>query len=143
MRGKSQTCNVKDGRVRVTCPRCAHKKYVAIATNIRKKTIRCPCGLSTLCTINHRVYPRESTCGKALLVIGKGKEFPVYLCDTSLAGIGFLLPYQYSRSISLHQELFIKFRSLSGAMTQRKIHIKTMIANRIGAQFTDISHLSV
>ena len=147
MSGKSQTCNVKDGRIRVTCPRCAKRKYVTIISGIRKKTVRCDCGMSTLCTLNHRRTPRESTCGKALITLQDGKEFPVYLCDTSLAGIGFLIPHQYKRSVSIsnHQEITIKFRSLAGPTVQRKLRIKSIINNRIGAQFLNInnSHFSL
>jgi hypothetical protein len=135
MRGKSQTCNVKDGRIRVTCPRCAKKKYVMIVSGIRKKMVRCVCGMSTLCTLNHRGYPRESTCSKALIILENGRECPVYLCDTSLAGIGFLIPYQHLNSLSNHQEINIKFRSMAGSMIQRKICIKSITNNRIGAQF--------
>ena len=134
MRGRSQICNVKDGRIRIVCPRCGKKKFVTIAANLRKKTIRCMCGLSTPCTLNHRVYPRESTCGKALIILENSKEFPVYLCDTSLAGIGFLLPYQYMSAIANTHELSIKFRSMAGSMAQRRIRIKSILNNRIGAQ---------
>lgn len=134
MRGRSQNCHVKDGRIRVTCPRCDKKKFVMIAAHLRKKTVRCACGMSTLCTLNHRAYPRESTCGKALIILENGRECPVYLCDTSLAGIGFLAPYQYLSAFSPNHEVSIKYRSISGSMVQRKIRIKSILNNRVGAQ---------
>ena len=90
--------------------------------------------MSTICTLNHRVYPRESTCGKAFVILEDGRECSVYLCDISLIGIGFLIPYQYLHSISTHQEINIKFRSMAGSTVQRKILIKSVINNRIGSQ---------
>jgi hypothetical protein len=134
MRGRSQICNVKDGRIRVTCPRCDKKKFVVVVAGLRKKTIRCVCGLSRLYTLNHRAYPRESTCGKALIIVESGKEFPVYLSDISLVGIGFLVPYQYLNAIIPNREISIKFRAQSGSMVQRRIRIKSILNNRVGAQ---------
>ena len=134
MPGRSQICNVKDNRIRITCSRCGKKKYVTIISDIRKKTVRCACGMSTACTLNHRVYPRESTCGKALVTLKDGRECSVYLCDISLTGIGFLIPYQYLHSISTHQEIYIKFRAITGSTVQRRILIKSIVNNRIGSQ---------
>lgn len=140
MRGRSQICNVKDGRIRVTCPRCDKKKFVAVTAGLRKKTIRCVCGLSTPCTLNHRVYPRESTCGKGLVIVENGKEIPVYLSDISLVGIGFLVPYQYLSAIVPNHEISIKFRSLAGSMVQRRIRIKSILSNRVGAEIIGLNH---
>lgn len=137
MHGKSQTCTVKDGRIRVVCTRCAKKQYIAVPAGVRKKTVRCTCGLSALYTLNHRATARESTCGKALIILQNGKECPVYLCDTSLGGVGFNIPRQYSRSLACGQELRIKFRSQSGTTVLRKILIKNLGNNRAGAQFLD------
>lgn len=137
MHGKSQTCTVKDGRIRVTCPRCEKKRYLTVPAGVRKKTVRCSCGQSTLCTLNHRGGPRESTCSKAVVFLKNGRECPVYLCDISLGGLGFLLPFQYLRSIAGGQELLVKYRSTAGSMIQRKIEVKSVTNNRIGAQFVD------
>lgn len=134
---RSQICNVIEGRIRIACPRCEKKRYVAIAAGLRKKSIRCLCGLSTMYTLNHRNALRESSCGKALLVLASGKPCPAYLCDISLGGIGFNVPHQYIRAIKDGQDVSIKFRSQSGTTIQRKIRIKSVIGNRIGAQFLD------
>ncbi len=137
MRGKSQTCNVIDGRIRVTCPRCDKKRYIAVPAGTRKKTVRCHCGMSTLCTLNNRHFPREATCSKGLVVLSNGRECPVYLSDSSLGGIGFLMPYQHLRSVSVDHEIIIKFRALAGTMIQRRLRIKSIASNRIGGQFLD------
>jgi len=137
MRGRSQTCTVKNGRIRVSCPRCDKKRYITVPAGLRKKSVRCACGLSALYTLNHRACPRESTCGNALVFLPNGRQVPVYLCDSSLGGIGFNIPPQYNRSIAANQELSIKFRGGSGATVQRKIRVKNMMSNRIGAQFLD------
>lgn len=137
MQGKSQTCTVKDGRIRLTCPRCEKKRYLAVTPGVRKKMVRCSCGLSILCTLNHRSSPRESTCSKALVLLKNGRECPAYLCDISLGGLAFLLPFQYLRSIAGGQEILIKYRATIGSTIQRKIEVKSVISNRIGAQFID------
>ncbi len=137
MPGRAQTCSVKDGRIRVTCARCAKKRYVPIPPGTRKKTVRCTCGLSTNYTLNHRATARESLSGQALLTLLNGKECPVYLCDRSLGGVSFNIPRQYARSIAAGQDVRIKYRSTGGPTLQRKIRIKNISNNRIGAQFLD------
>jgi len=137
MRGKSQTSTVKDGRIRVVCSRCAKKQYVTVPAGLRKKTVRCSCGQSSLHTLNHRRTMRESTCGKAFIILPNGRECPIYLCDISLGGVGFNIPIQYSRTISNGQDLRIKYRSLTGSSVMRKIRIKNIINNRAGAEFLD------
>lgn len=137
MTGRSQTCSVKDGRIRITCTRCAKRQYVAIPEGLRKKMVRCPCGHSTLCTLNHRAMPRETTCGKAFVILHTGRECPVYLCDISLGGVGFNIPTQYSRAIANGQDLRIKYRSITGSTVLRRIKIKNLGNNRAGAEFLD------
>ena len=86
MRGRAKTCNVVEGRIRVSCPRCERKWYLAVPAGIRRKSVRCTCGMSTQYTLNHRAAMRETTCGKALLFLASGRQCPVYLCDLSLGG---------------------------------------------------------
>lgn len=137
MQGKAQTCTVKDGRIRVICARCAKKRYVAVPQGVRRKTVRCVCGMSTLYTLNHRAFVREITCGKALVILQNGREYPIYLCDLSLGGIGFNIPAQYARSIAAGHDLRIKYRSMTGSSVLRKICIKSLANNRAGAEFLD------
>jgi hypothetical protein len=137
MRGKSQTCTVKDGRIRLTCTRCAKKQFIVIPPGTRKKTARCQCGLSTQLTLNHRATPRESTCGKALIILQNGRQCPVYLCDMSQGGVGFNIPHQYTRSVAVGQEIAIKYRTLTGSSIQRRIRVKSIIYTRAGAEFLD------
>ena len=137
MPGRSQTCSVKDGRIRVTCARCAKKQYLAIPAGLRKKMIRCSCGHSALYTLNHRAAVRESTCGKAFVILQTGRECPVYLCDLSTGGVGFTVPPQYSRTIANGHDLRIKYRAMAGSTVVRKIRIRSMGNNRIGAEFLD------
>jgi hypothetical protein len=137
MPGSSQTCTVKDGRIRITCSRCGKRQYVIIPGGLRKKPVRCRCGQSTLYTLNHRTAPRESTCGKAFLFLLSGRECPVYLCDTSIGGVGFSIPPQYTRSVACGQDLRIKYRTATGSTVLRKIRIKSLGNNRVGAEFLD------
>lgn len=137
MSGRTQTCTVKDGRIRSTCARCARKQYVIIPAGLRKKMVRCNCGHSTYYTLNHRVANRESTCGKAFVILHNGRECPVYLCDISIGGVGFNIPTQYSRAVANGHDLRIKYRSVSGSMVVRRIQIKNLNNQRVGAEFLD------
>lgn len=140
---KSKDCNVVEGRIRIACPRCGKKKFVAVNGGLRKKSIRCLCGMSTMYTLNHRAASRESNCGKALVFLASGRSCPAYLADISLGGIGFNIPHQYVRSIATGQDLMIKFRALSGVTIQRRIRIKSVVGHRIGAQFLDGIHTAI
>ncbi|NLX17774.1 MAG: hypothetical protein GXY53_00625 [Desulfobulbus sp.] len=142
MAGRTKTITVKDGRIRTTCERCLRKQYVVIPAGLRKKMVRCTCGNSTFYTLNHRTSSREATCGKAYIILQNGRECPVYLSDISIGGIGFTVPAQYSRTIAKARDLRIKYRSISGSMVLRRIHVKSMNKNRAGAMFTDIKMLS-
>ena len=137
MRGRAQSCAVKDGRIRVTCSRCNKSRYVAISGGVRKKNVRCPCGLSTMYNLNHRAYPRESICGKAFVILANGRECPIYLNDISIGGIGFNIPPQYSRTLATSRDLRIKYRSGTGGSMVRKIRITSLNNNRAGAEFLD------
>jgi len=137
MRGRAQSCAVKDGRIRVTCARCNKSRYVAISGGMRKKNVRCPCGQSTMYTLNHRAHPRESICGRAFILLANGRECPIYLCDISIGGIGFNVPPQYSRTLATAHDLRIKYRSGAGSTMLRKIRITSLNNNRGGAEFLD------
>lgn len=140
MRGRAKACNVVEGRIRVTCPRCERKWYLAVPAGTRKKSVRCTCGMSSQYTLNHRTALREATCGKGLLFLANGRQCPVYLSDLSLGGVGFSVPHQYVRTITAGQEAQIKYRSLSGSSVQRKIRIRSVANTRIGGQFLDTRH---
>lgn len=137
MEGRSKPCNVVEGRIRIACPRCQKKRYAAVPTGGRKKSFRCTCGLSTVFVLNFRTSSRESTSGKGLIFLLNGRSYPIYLCDLSLGGLGFNIPPQYIRNVSCGQEISIKYRSLSGVSVQRKLRIKSIDNNRVGAEFID------
>lgn len=88
-------------------------------------------------TLNHRAYARESTWGKAFILLPNGRECPVYLCDISLGGLGFTLPPQYTRALATAHDLRIKYRSGAGNAMLRKIRITSLVNNRAGAEFLD------
>lgn len=88
-------------------------------------------------TLNHRVYPRESTWGKAFILLPNGSECPIFLCDISLGGVGFNIPPQYNRTLATASDLRIKYRSGGGSASLRKIRITSLINNRAGAEFLD------
>ncbi len=137
MLGRSQTIKAKDGRIRVSCPRCEKKRYVPVQNGVRKKQVRCTCGQSVLYTINHRLHDRESIWGKAFVLLENGNEIPIYLLDLSLGGIGFNVAPQFARSLGSVHTARIKYRSATGHSTLRKIHITSLHNNRAGAEFLD------
>ena len=118
MRGRAKTCNVVEGRIRVSCPRCERKWYLAVPAGIRRKSVRC-------------------TCGKALLFLASGRQCPVYLCDLSLGGVGFNVPPQYVRALAAGQEGQLKYRAMNGSSMQRRIRIRSVANTRVCAQFLD------
>ena len=80
---------------------------------------------------------RESTSGKAVVFLTNGRQRPVYLCDLSMGGLGLKIPLRYARALTCGQEVSIKCRALTGAMVQRKLRIKSVTSNRVGAEFLD------
>lgn len=137
MFAKTNSCDVKGGRVHVTCKRCKKTRYFEVLQNDRKRTLRCSCGKSESYTLNHRRFNRESASGVAQVILNGGRESKVMLCDMSYGGVGFLMKRQYARSLKVSSETVIRFRASSGAMTQRKIRIQSIDNNRVGGQYTD------
>lgn len=137
MNGRTQTCTVKDGRIRFICPRCDKKQFLAVSQGLRRKLVRCSCGQTVQFHLNHRMTARESISSKAFVILDSGRECPVYLCDISPSGIGFNVPAQYSRLIGNVRELRVKYRGSSGSMVVRRVSIKSLANNRIGAEFLD------
>jgi hypothetical protein len=88
-------------------------------------------------TLNHRLCARESTWGKAFILLPNGRECPVYLCDISQGGVGFHVPPQYSRTVATGHDLRIKYRAGFSNSMLRKIRITSLINNRAGAMFLD------
>ena len=139
---RARICSVKGGRIRAVCSRCAKVKYVPVSPGLKKKNVRCDCGLSTLYSLNYRNHIRESASGKALAFLSNGREVPVYLSDVSIGGIGFLLSPQHARQITGDQDIILKYRGESGAMVQRRLRVKSVVSTRVGAQFTDRKEIS-
>lgn len=132
------SCNVLGGKIRVTCTRCSRKKYVEVPPNSRRRVFRCICGKSQVYLVNYRKDNRESISGKAQMILTNATEAKIRLCDASTSGIGFLVPREYTSTLSCGQEIRIKYKSGSGSTTQRKICIKNIMGNRVGGQYTNL-----
>lgn len=137
MLGKSKSCAVKGGRIRVRCPRCKKIKYAPVTPGIRRKNVRCSCGLSTNYMLNYRQVDREVTSGRAQAILQNGREVKIHLADTSSRGIGFLVQQNVARSVSCGQEIVIKYRSAASSVIQRRVKVMNIAGNRIGAFFLD------
>jgi hypothetical protein len=137
MSKKIPTCKVKSGRVRVICSRCDKIRYIAAPYVQHLKTVRCTCGMSAVYALNYREFARETFSGRASIILQNGKEWPVYLSDISIGGIGFIVPQQHRPGIPVQHNFGIKFRSDNGSIVQRKICIRNRVSNRFGAVFLD------
>ncbi|THB71983.1 MAG: hypothetical protein D6B25_17625 [Desulfobulbaceae bacterium] len=85
--------------------------------------------------INYRSHTREATSARALAVLSNAREAIIRLCDTSEYGVGFLVAKDSASLLRKGQEIRIKFRGGSGSVAQRKILIRSVVGNRIGAQY--------
>ena len=57
------------------------------------------------------------------------------LNDTSIDGVSFYIASEFAMSMRRGQELGIKFRADGSSSIQRKIRIRNIQKNRIGAQY--------
>jgi hypothetical protein len=131
----ARTSDVAGGRIRATCPRCGKTAFLEVAPNSRRRIHRCTCGKSANYKINYRKARRETTYGPAKLVMRDAQEQKIRLNDTSIDGVSFFIANEFALSIRRGQELGIKFRAGGSSAMQRKIRIKNIERNRIGAQY--------
>ena len=136
MAGSLKSCDVKGGMIRVTCIRCERTKYVEVSKGTRRKVVRCTCGMSGAYMVNYRLAIREKTSTKAHAVFSSARETVIRLCDTSVSGLGFTVPREYSHSFYRGQEIRIKFRGGSGSMAHRRIRVQNISGNRVGGKYS-------
>jgi hypothetical protein len=137
MSRKMPACKVKSGRMRVVCSRCDKIRYIAAPYVQYLKAVRCTCGKSAVYALDYREFGREIVSGRASIILQNGKEWPIYLRDISLGGLGFIIPQQHRPRIPVQHNFGIKYRSENGSVVQRKICIKNRASNRFGAAFLD------
>ena len=130
-----RTSDVAGGRIKATCPRCDTVAYLEVAPNARRRIYRCKCGKSTSFEINYRKERREITYGPARVVLRNTQEKKIRLNDLSIEGVSFFIAREFALTMRRGQEIGIKFRSSGSSMMQRKICIKNIKKNRIGAQY--------
>jgi hypothetical protein len=126
---------VVGGRIKATCTRCGKTAYLEIAQGSRLRIYRCTCGKSSSYKINFRKEKRETTYGPARAIMANAQEKKILLCDVSTSGISFIITSESALSMSPGQEIGIKFRTGGSSMLQRKIRIKNIRRNRVGAQY--------
>lgn len=131
----TQTSDVAGGRIKAACPRCKRITYLEVAHNSRRRINRCRCGKSTSYNINFRKERREVTYGPARIVLKNAQEHKIQLRDTSTEGVSFYISSDLAHTLSKGQEIGIKFRSGGGSALQRKVRIRSIFKNRVGAQY--------
>lgn len=107
---------------------------IALPPDLRRKSIRCQkCGELSHCQLNRRMAPRQSQAGKALMILGDGREMPVDLYDISIGGVGFELLVGVAASISPRQEVKLRCAWNPSLLDQRYV-IRNVKGRRVGAQ---------
>ena len=127
--------DVAGGRIKATCPRCNNVAYLEVAPNSRRRIFRCKCGKSSTYEINYRKERREVAYGPARVVLRNAAEKKIRINDLSVDGVSFYIAREFALTMRRGQEIGIKFRSSGSSMMQRKICIKNIKKNRIGAQY--------
>lgn len=135
MLGRMITSKVMDGRARIVCSRCEKNRYIEVPLGLNGKLVRCRCGFSVFVRFDRRVFRREAMSGRAILSFPNGDRSPVYLCDYSLGGISFIFPDPHKGFLAVGQEILIQYPTLQGGFILRRIRLKTLRANRVGAEF--------
>lgn len=138
---RSITFQVVHHKIRFKCHACNIKKYMAIPSEVRRRSIRCPnCGAITKGLMNRRKRPRDQQYGKCLLTTIGGKEIEIDLHDISQSGIGFDLPFKSARTLSLRQQFFLKCQWNPNLFGNNKYVIKSIKGRRVGAEKITISN---
>ncbi len=131
----ARSSNVAGGRIRATCSRCGTVAYLEVAPKSRRRIFRCKCGKSTNYSINYRKERRETTYGPAKVVMRDAQEEKIRLNDSSISGVSFFVASEHALSMRRGQEVGIKFSAGGKSALQRKIRIKSIRKNRIGAEY--------
>ena len=125
---------VQNNRIQFKCPTCATKSYVAVQGGVRRRSVRCQkCSTRTQCILNRRTTPRESQTGKCHLLLDQGREIEINLHDISMGGLGFDLPINATRVISVRQEVRFKCTWNPRLLTDRFI-VKSIRGRRVGVE---------
>lgn len=130
-----KTIDVAGGMIKATCPRCARTAYLEVAPNSRRRIFRCRCGKSATYNINYRKERREVTYGPARIITRNARQTKIRLNDVSVSGVSFYIGSEFALAMRRGQEIGIKFRSGGSSVMQRKIRIRNINKNRIGAQY--------
>ena len=130
-----RTIDVAGGMIRATCTRCSRSAYLEVAQGSRRRIHRCRCGKSTSYNVNYRKERREVSYGPARVITRNAREHKIRLNDVSLSGVSFFITSELALAMRRGQEIGIKFRSGGSSVMQRKIRIRNIKKNRIGAQY--------
>ena len=141
MSGHTRTGDMNGGRIRAVCSRCKTTVYIEVAPGSRRRIHRCKCGKSTGYNINYRRERRETTYGPAKIVLRGAQEKKIRLNDSSSTGVSFYVSSEHAQSMRRGQELGIKLRAGGSGITQRKIRIRNINRNRIGAEYVGVRAL--
>jgi len=97
--GKAKTFRVVNHRFQFKCDKCGTRKYMAIPSHLRQRSVRChKCGEIVRCSFNRRATLRELQSGKAVLITNSGKDVEIFLSDVSSKGLGFEMSIRAMRS---------------------------------------------
>jgi len=107
---KTAIIQVINNRMRFKCGNCGAKRSSSVLSGVRRKSMQChKCKTTTRCTLNRRVTPRESQCGKVLLITSEGRELEVNIHDISRTGFGLVIPLKVSRARKILKGQKVRF----------------------------------
>jgi hypothetical protein len=132
---KVTLCKTINDKAKIICRSCCRNWYIPAPPGSNEKLVRCQCGVSTFIQLERRSHPREPICRIGSLIFPQNFELPVFLCDFSLGGIGFICSKRDSLLMTKGLNILLKYRSEEGSMIQRRICVRNSRGQQIGAEF--------
>ena len=134
--GKTKSFRVENGRTLFKCHLCQSKRMVAVAPDVRTRSLRCSkCGESTRCIFNRRQEQREQQSGTVLLQTSDGRELMVDLFDISSKGVGFDLSSSDLNKITVGRDVQFKCTWNPQLFNQGRYVVRSITGQRVGVQF--------
>lgn len=132
---KTRTFKVTNGRILFQCSVCNAKRMIAVAPNVRFRSVRChKCSEITRCNLDRRLTLREQQLGKILALFPDGRSFDVNLADISLYGVGFDVSYRDVNKFLVGKEVQFQCNWNPQLLGMYRYIIRSVKGQRIGAQ---------
>jgi len=135
--GRAKTFRVVNHRFQFKCDKCGTRKYMAIPSHLRQRSVRChKCGELIRCLFNRRATLRELQSGKAVLITSSGKDVEIELSDVSSKGIGFEMSIRAmrSRAIKIGDQIQVYCSWSPRLLGQSRFVVQNINGRRVGVK---------